>query len=96
MGGSFFYSNATIKIREKNGVAETIGKLIAKQPIELQKAKPIRFPWQQNNWVLSELCEIISILKTPNEFAYPVIDVVQRISLLHQLKKCHIRGTMEV
>lgn len=44
MGGSFLYSNATIKIREKNGVAETIGRLIAKQPIELQKAKPIHFP----------------------------------------------------
>lgn len=44
MGGSLLYSNATIKIREKNGVAETIGKLIAKQPIELQEAKPIRIP----------------------------------------------------
>lgn len=44
MGGSFLYSNATIKIREKNGVAETIGKLIAKQPIELQEAKPIHIP----------------------------------------------------
>lgn len=42
MDGSFLYSNATIKIGEKNG--ETISKLIAKQPIKLQKAKPIRFP----------------------------------------------------
>lgn len=44
MDGSFLYSNATIKIGEKNGVAETIGKLIAKQLIELQKAKPIHVP----------------------------------------------------
>lgn len=44
MDGPFLYSNATIKIREKNGVAETIGRLIAKQPIELPKAKPIHFP----------------------------------------------------
>lgn len=43
MGGLSFYSNATIKIREKNGEAKTIGKLIAKQPIELQRAKPIHF-----------------------------------------------------
>lgn len=43
MGELFFYSNVTIKIGEKNGEAKTIGKLIAKQPTKLQKAKSICF-----------------------------------------------------
>lgn len=43
MGELFFYSNATIKLREKNGEAKTIGKLTARQLINLQKTKPIHF-----------------------------------------------------
>lgn len=43
MGRLSFYSNATIKIRKKNEEAKTIGELIAKQPIKLQRAKPIHF-----------------------------------------------------
>lgn len=43
MCGISFYSNATIKIRGKNGEAKTIGRLIAKQLIELQRAEPIHF-----------------------------------------------------
>lgn len=43
MEGLSFSSNATIETREKNGEAETIGKLIARQPVTLQRAKPIHF-----------------------------------------------------
>jgi len=41
MCGLSFYSNVTIKIRKKNGEAKIVGRLIAKQLIELQGSKSI-------------------------------------------------------
>lgn len=44
MGRLLFYSNATIKIREKNVEAKTIGKLTARQLTDqTAKDQPIHF-----------------------------------------------------
>lgn len=43
MGRLSFYSNVTVKIREKNGVAKTIGKLTAR-PLTDRVAKDQKNP----------------------------------------------------
>lgn len=86
MCGLSFYSSATIKSREKNGE----GKLLASWlPSNWSNCKgPSQSAFINNRIIgLCLNCEIISTLKTPNEFDYSVINALLCTSMFYQPKE---------